>query len=537
MKVYNLKSKNLKGEGMKGLICVFVFLMVFAVSGFSLVADTEPVIRSYKFSAYLDNGFLGFNNGNLTNLNEESYLAVQNTDDRLFVALSELGVAFEADILGIINFQADFSYGGFWGNDSLSYGSPENRLNARYLNFDLDIAKAFFYNDGFDFNLMVGRLPYQIIDTDKHKNYIMRDVIDAVVLSVFFPSVYLGADLFADFFSLNSPTDTVYALKSSRHDYTVDYFDGDVNIIRFGLIPKFIMDFDNNFLSLLDARPFALFTRIGATGKGHYHAGGYERSAMGFEGNYADNDWVFVTGIDALLETSVFSFLVEFGYSMGIDRRAKGFPDVNISGILVHGSLDMDFGFVGIDWLCFGASGLYVSGAETDEYGNFINYGFVSFKGHRLGGFLFSRYYGIYPSAIINYSGIDFEPIKAARRAPVLAASANVGIDKLSFSGEEDTGLYAMFEGWVYFDTSSTSMDTNLNLQSYVYDQRRLGNFMGIEVNGDISYTLTRQILEIGTRGGIFIPMDYFFYPVSLRDAPYGTSIFWGVEVYTKLKF
>lgn len=510
-------------------------------SGDRNAGGVSGVISNQSFSFYLDTYGYRFSNGDLRRTDDSSFLTVDYTDDELMLAYMNVGFAFEATILDYIDFSIEMNKPGFWGNDSLSTATKENVVYTRLLNFDVNAGKAIFGWEANELSVVVGRQDFEFCEDSSFSEFVFDDTIDAIKLHCYFPSIYVGVDALVDFYSMNSPAEPVYSISAAQHDYTVENFNGDVNIIRFAFVPKFFYqaEEDDALFQLEDARVYYLFADIGATGEGDLDSGGYEMTGIGTSGNFADNDWVMIFGLSSYTKLSFLSAYLEAAYSIGKDRKAVGLPDVDISGLLAQLSVIGNFGFAGFDWLEAGLNGLYVTGAQTDQYGNYLNYGFVSFKGNKVGGFLFETYYGNYPSAIVNYDGIDYEAIESSRRAATIAFGGSVAMNMLDFStfSKGDKGMNAKFEGWWYFDNNTTSMDTNLSLTADKYNQRRYGKFMGIEIDADISYVFRGSALEVGVQGGLFIPMQFFFIPVTLEEAPYGLDTFWGVQLYTKLDF
>ncbi|OHD54859.1 MAG: hypothetical protein A2Y33_15905 [Spirochaetes bacterium GWF1_51_8] len=496
----------------------------------------ESPLKSLKLKAYLMNKFYKMGNGDLMNTDGSSYATVEDTDDEFFLGFSEIGVSAEVQVLDYIFIEAEISRPGYWGNDSLTTGSPYNAFYVWTLYSKFDIAQAVFNTKAMALDFIIGRQPVAIVESEVHNNYVLDDTLDAFLLNFEMKDMGIGAALFLDFFSLNSPNGDIYTLKSPRHDYTVPYFNGDVNIFKAGLVPYWKMTGSAaDAVKTLAVSPYFLFSRVGATGDGTYNMGGYERSRIGTEGNFADNDWLMIAGADILFEMDGVSLFFEGAYSFGIDRKSTDKPNVDISGVMLHFSGEADI----LEWLNFGAEFVYSSGATTDKYGNYLNYGFVSMKGDKVGGYIFRNYYGIYPSAYVNYSGIDFNPIEAKHKAPIMAASAKLGIENLDLSGVAPgkQGLNASIEGWFYMDTSATSMDTNIILPANIYDELRLGRMMGIEIDLAVSYVFSQGVFEVGLEGGMFIPGPFYAYYASLEEAPYGNQPAYGVDLFTSLEF
>lgn len=538
---YDDEDKNLDSETKAGLEAQAT--KEFPVLMGDDEEEKDSIISDTKFEFYFDTAGYRFSNGDLRATDNSSYLTVDYTDDESFLVSSDLGVAISTTLLNVIEFNVELNKPGYWGNDSLTTGTKYNTVYTRTLNMDIDLASAIFGTDSMDLNLVVGRQWYMIGDTWDHQQYIYADAIDAIAAKFKLNNVGLGADFVFDFFSMNSPSDAIYSLKTARHAYVVPNFNGDVNTYRIGLFPYFMMESDG-FMKELIAKAVVMFSRIGAVGENDYDSGGYEMSGIGYEGNFADNDWILLAGANIFVDTEVAEAMAEFAYSLGTDRKYEDTPTVNISGLMMNLSAMVNFGFINMDWLKIGLSGMYASGATTDEYGNYLNYGYVSMKGNKVGGYLFSRYWGNYPSANVNFAGIMYEPVEASRQAGTMAFSAKAAIENLNFAdvSENDHGLNLNFDAWMYFDTSTTSMNTNLSLEANIYDQRRFGKFMGMELDLEISYMFRDEVLEVGAIGAIFMPMalggdNFFYYPSSLEESPYGTDNFFGLEVYSSLKF
>ena len=510
------------------------------------ISNASKAITSAVFEWYLTTSFNRFGNGDLRKTDNTSRATVENTDDEIFIANTEIGASVDVQILDYIKLNCEIYRPSFWGNDSLQTGTTTLNLFIRLLSFELDINQTLLKSPLFDLNLKIGRQEYGVFNPDfEQKTYIYGDVIDGITAKFFLKGIGVGVDAMVDFFSLNSPTTTIYSLLSPRQNYTVAYFNGDVNIFKLGVMPYYRMELQNSLIQMVEARPFFLFARLGAVGNGSYNQGGAEQSALGFQGNFADNDWVMNFGLTAYAEASFFNVSGEFAYAIGIDRKSSSKPDVNISGLLAHLQAEVDFGWLSmvsplkLDWLKLGFNLMFASGAATDTNGNYINYGYVSFKGNKIGGMLFTTYYGSYPSAIVNYDGIIYEPIEASRRAGTAAISFDLGVEDFDFTtmAKGTQGLTAGLEGWFYWDTSSTSYNSNVTQSTYVYDQRRFGKFMGVEMDGKIEYSFSDGVFDVGIEAGFFVPYQYFLYPVSITTAPYGLDTFWGVSVYTGLNF
>lgn len=483
----------------------------------------DGLVRSTAWSVYFNNYLYRFSNGDLRKTDNTSIQTVENTDDEFFIGYLELGAIFEANLAHGINFYVDLYRVGFWGNDSPEYVAA-NPVYFRTLNFSLGLFEGA--------SLVVGRQRYSVNPDRAHHNYVLTDNIDAVLFSLDQKS--WGVDIFADLFSMNSPVDAVYELHADRHSGTVKYFDGDVNIVRFAVVP-FVKLFDDTDTSLT-LKPYAMFARVGATGKNDGSQGGNENTSAGATGNHADNDWLALTGISAYARVSALSFLFEAGLSFGKDRKGPGVPDVDFSGYMLHASAVLKTG----DLASFGAAVIYASGAETDADGNYKNYGYVSFKADKIGGYLFRDYYGVYPYGILSTSGIQIDPSESSKRSPMAGFMLRGSIDNLDLAtfSKGKNGLDIDVEYWMYFDTSTSDANfSSTTLAADKFDQKRFGEFLGWELDLRIAWSIDSDVLTIGVETGFFVPGEFFAWPVANARAPFGNDTFWGVTVFSALKF
>ncbi|MDR2735139.1 MAG: hypothetical protein LBC99_11020 [Spirochaetota bacterium] len=503
----------------KLVVCVFLAVCVSGTLFASLFSEFKPEV-----SAYFNNYIYGFNNGDLRSLDETSMSAVEATDDKLFLGYLEVGGTLDVTVVKNIRFYFDVYRVGFWGNDSPEYVAA-NPIYFRHVFFSLPLVG--------DLSATVGRFTYALNTDRTHHNYVLSDIVDAVLLRYGKEESVFGIDLFADLFSMNAPIDAVYELHASRHDNVTHGFNGDVNIIRFVLAPVLRPVYNEDTKIIF--KPFAMFSRVGATGKPDGSMGGNNQTIAGASGNYADNDWLGLGGLTIYARMGGFSAYLEFAYSMGKDRTQDLLPDVDISGFMGHASLAYNFGDVGA--VTLGA--VFSKGAETDLEGNYTSYGHVGFKADKAGGWLFRDYYGVYPYTILGARGITIEPTEAAKRSPMAAATLRLDIDSfdpIKFQKAED-GIDITVEFWAFVDTSTSNADfTSDSLGVDKFDQRRFGQFMGWELDVGLAYSVYHNLLTVGVNGAIFVPGKFFTHPVTDTRSPSGNSTFFGVQVYTALR-
>lgn len=482
-------------------------------------------ITNLAISTYLNNSFYYFNNGDLRELDNSSIDTVENTDDAVGILYSKVGFKMSLTAFNSINLYIDAYKPFFWGNDSAEYNSRGNSIFLREIFSKIEIIKE----NNINLFTKIGRQEFSL-SRNEFKNFVFRDIVDAILIC--FNYDIIGFDLGIDFFSMNTPTENIYAIKGDRHPYTVKYFDGDVNIYK--TFTSLSLTFSNNIIKENKTKIYTIFSRIGAVGE-NVNQGGWELSKGGTEGNFADNDFVLIGGLNSYINLQLLSIYFDGAISYGIDRKHREFPKVNILGFLTHLGLGLYYEIFEIK-----LEGAYVSGAEANTNGDYINYGFVSAKGDRVGGLLFSSYYGNYPSSIINYSGITFKPFDTQRYSPTAFLSIKLGIidlDLNKLSKEPNNGISIIGEFHTYLDTSTTLANLNsTDLRPEVYNQKRFGELLGIETDLTLKYKFFNETVEMGGTIGIFIPFDFFLIPVSIPKAPYGISNFVGTQIFFNIK-
>ena len=505
---------------MLALLVVFSGVLSAQILWKPEASDSEgnSFVKSIQLGAYFNNYLYKYNDGDLRATDNTSIQTVEITDDNIFIGYLELGGKMKAELAKDINFYLDVYRVGYWGNDSPEYTSAPP-IYFRELFFNAPIFEFLTATVG-RFRYSLNPAPYTV-----HHNYVMTDLIDAVLLSGIFAKEF-RIDVFADLFSMNAPIDSVYELRASRHSSVTKYFDGDVNIIRFAFIPQ-IKPLDDG-KNRIDLRPYAMFSRIGATGSPGDNHGGNELTDAGAIGNHADNDWLFMAGLSTYTKIEGFSAAIEFGFSMGKDRRGPGIPDVDFSGIMAHASLAYEMPDV------FGITlaGIYASGAETDKEGHYTNYGYMSFKADKIGGFLFRDYYGVYPYGILGTRGLSIEPTEAAKRSPMAGGMFRGSIEALN-------PVSIDIEFWAYLDTSTSGADFEKPwlLAPDKFDQKRFGEFMGWELDVRIAWSIANNLLSVGVDAGLFVPGKFFAYQVASLKSPFGNDKFYGLTVFSALRF
>lgn len=505
-------------------------LSFVTLSGQSNVQERSDSLRKIDYIHYsfeLESMVYMFENGDLTNTDPRSYLTVDRTDDKLVSAFTYASLALEARLYMQFTLVAELAFLDVWGS---SY--QDVWLEGIRLDWNTKDLTGRYY----DLGISVGSIETSLSPTSLNQ-FLLDRRMDALIFSLQ-PADKRGLklDVLWDFFSMNASSEKVYfnTIADSEKDQVVGGFEGDVNTYQLGLLPGLAVGGENwqSHLNIL-----ALFTRIAATSAGNYTEGGAEKSDLGDSGNFIDGDYLLNLGVLWDLEWRALSGIAEMAYSHGRDRKQVDIPEVNIKGFMAHVGGRLIFS--GGRFNPYGEfEAIYSSGSKTDDYGHYLNYGYVGQKGERAGGFLFSDYYGNYPFAVVEYSGIDFEPFTRSRRAASTILSLRAGLKSLGLLKPEERkgGFDLELSGHYYIDNNSSSLDPDLSLPAHRYNQYRLGRLMGYEVNADLAYVQVDRF-EIGSRVGVFVPESFYFQASTLEESPYGTSLFWGFQIYTTLEY
>ncbi|MBV6493545.1 MAG: hypothetical protein LDLANPLL_01568 [Turneriella sp.] len=488
----------------------------------------------------------GFNNTDLRRLDESTIATIQNTDDKQTFAFSRFYFNLYFPLTEDLYFRVDLFKNGFWGNHQLAGASTNNSssstpVGADVMSFgDLHLNYVIWKNNQNDLSIKIGRQFFEI--GGEVYDYFLKDYLDAVTLN-YANSLVGGFRILAfDAFQLGAdPTLHANYIRFFSHDnYRVRYFDGDVNVLRAGVIYD-----SRNFLNwkgplsgdVLQSKLYAFGVRYGAVSKG-----GSDRSNMGASGNFADNDFNFMFGTRVLFtlprKRYILKTFADAAVSMGIDRRlptAGGeSQDVDTNGFGFGGGASFELPrIISILDLDANADGFYAAGGKYDANGIQTSHGFTSFKGSRVGGLIMSRYYGFRPSSYTDAGGFSDYPHDYERKAGTAFGHIGFGTtlwQRLRF------GL----DYWIAFDTGSSerikTMGTDPITNVVIKAQERLGKMVGQEINFSTDLAVN-QFWTLYFKAGIFLPGTFYSTPGIVTDTPYGTDNAMGVQLGSKLVF
>ncbi len=458
------------------------------------------------------------NNADLRNLDETSYKTVQYTDDFFYLMYANITLKYFFKN-GILNLYTKISRPFFFGNDEATKSYQSLIIENLYT--DISILN--------NFTLRAGRYKFKTFEDETIPDYVYSDTIDSISINYSILDIIKIIAL-VDFFSLNSPN-YAYDVKVNKGN-SIQYFNGDVNIIKGGAIVNWNSKFENDFIKIINLSPYFFYSYIGAVNSEQSKTGGNEKTLKGTLGNFSDGDYLMLAGINSYLSSSFYKIGLQFAYSYGKDVKDPYTPDINISGFLLSGFIKLWWQNFYIDLIS-----VYSEGGIVDKNGNWQNYGFVSMKGDRIGGYIFKDVYGIYPSGIVDYDGINFLPFERSRRASVVSFKAGAGIDKLKLINFDTNTLFfnLYIDSWFHFDNNIANIDfSNINSTSLEHF-KRLSQFMGIENDMKVSIAINEEF-EFALFGGIFWSYDFFWkYPLT-SDTPLGTDISFIIGSELKIK-
>ena len=513
-------------------------------------ADKDAIMKRMEYQIGFIAEGAGFNNTDLRQLDESTVATIQNTDDKQTFAFSRFYVNMFFPLTDDLYFRFDLFKNGFWGHDQLAGSSSNNSssstpVGADPFNFgELYLHYIIWKNQSNDFSVKIGRQFFEI--GGETYDFFIKDYIDAVTFA-YANSTIGGFRLMAfDAFQLGAdPTTHANYVRYFSHDsQRVRFFDGDVNVLRMGLVydSRNLLNWKGPLSgTMLQNKLYAFGARYGAVAKG-----GSDRSNLGASGNFADNDYNFMFGtrlLFTLLKSRyIFKTYADFAVSTGIDRRlptaANENQDVDTNGYGFGGGASLELPrVVPLLDLDMNADGFYASGSKYDQYGAQTSHGFTSFKGSRAGGLIMSKYYGIRPSSFTDSGGFADFAHDYERKAPTAIGHVGVGTtlwQRLRFGLDYwlavDTGSSVLY-------TQARANGTTSSITSTVTKaQDRLGKMLGQEINFSIDFAVNKY-WTLYFRTGLFLPGAFYSTPGIVTDTPYGTDNAMGVQLGSKLVF
>jgi hypothetical protein len=512
--------------------------------------DKDSVLKRMEYQIGFIAEGAGFNNTDLRQLDESTVATIQNTDDKQTLAFSRFYINLYFPLTDDLYFRIDLFKNGFWGHDQLAGSSSNNSsssssIGADPFNFgELHLHYVLWKNQKNDFSLKIGRQFFEI--GGETYDYFLKDYLDAVTLN-YSNSTIGGFRLLAfDAFQLGAdPTLHANYVRFFSHDnQRVRFFDGDVNVLRAGLIydSRNLLNWKGPLTGdMLQNKLYAFGARYGAVSRG-----GSDRSNLGASGNFSDNDYNFMFGTRFLFNLPRKRFVLktyaDAAVSVGIDRRlptaANESQDVDTNGYGLGGGASIEFPkIVPLLDIDLNADGFYASGSKYDQNGTQTSHGFTSFKGSRIGGLIMSKFYGFRPTSYTDSAGFSDYPHDYERKSATAFAHFGVGTtlwQKLRF------GL----DYWLAIDTGSSQLyaearanGTTSSITSTVLKaQERLGKIVGQEINFSTDLAVNRY-WTLYFKVGVFFPGGFYSTPGVVTDTPYGTDNAMGVQLGSKLVF
>ena len=471
-----------------------------------------------------------FDNLDLQSLVERTDQDIINTDDRSTFAYSSIFGRANYKPSSDLEINVAFGHNGLWSEDQL--GSEAQALGV-FLFGELSFTYTPVKTEGFELSTTIGRQPFRIGGVPR--DYVLDDLLDAVVLKLDFGKAGRLRVLVADFYAANDLPSASFVRYVGGREATLG-LRGDTWTYRNGLVYE-----NDSAIDGLEAKVYGFYADIGG---GPIVETGADLSEGGTLGNFSDNDWAAVFGgrvaYDLKFDQGGVRFFGEVAHSEGIDRKLVVARDVTISGNAFGGGAELryetgkTFGFA--------ASGdLYrFDGSKYGDDGLEYERGFVGFKGRQVGGLALDRYAGFHPSAFVGSGGVESQPNHIERIAGTQTLRAGA-----AFTLYQRATLSV--DWWLLSDTRETEVDLD-NLDaidppfSYSREeyasQERAGTTIGQELDVALSYRFNR-LLTGYTTFGAFLPDAYYKIKVDrvVGTALGGDQTFWAATAGAVVEF
>lgn len=466
-------------------------------------------VTETKFS--LESAYHSYDNLDFRARDESSDQAILDSDDKNAFAYTGLSAEVAHAVDDRLKIDVSVSHRGLWGNDQIgNVNGFGGFLYVTSLAFDwTPNGKA---ADG-EHALMVrlGRQYLSIGATPQGaKDYVYADVIDGVRVDV--PLGDAGVIEVIPF-----------SLVSSVGDATANFYDyiGQGKTQIFGFRGAHTTQRAGGILHLdgladgLDIAAHGFFTHVGASG---IDGTGADISYGGLLGNFSDNDWVSNFGVRGEYATGPIAVEGEVAYSAGIDRKELVARDVKTSGLAAGGAFVLDTSDfeakeggakVAVD-------GWYAQGEQFAGDGLAYNHGYVSLKGHQVGGLVADRFLGWHPSAYVGTSGVDDNQHDSDRKSGTLVVHAGAGY-AIADKAELGADVYYMKDTGKSFLDFAT-LDTLVPVYGYSREEfaaeARLGKTLGEEIDGHV-VVHAHEHLDFIASGGVLLPGAFYDIPVA----------------------
>lgn len=471
----------------------------------------EPVKKfgknsEIRWNLSLSGRFLSRDNLNFRATDDSSQQAVIDSDDRVTFGATQMVAGMNLKINDKAGIGLSFVNNALWGSGAISDLAKDNSIVFTNVFLDFNLVDV----PGFKLSTKVGRQFFSIGGAPR--DYFFRDVVDGVTVDADFgiggKLRVLGIDIVG---SQTRPDEVDFQTRQESESSNVN-FDGQTNTYRTGLVYE-----NTKLLDGLELRAFGFYADIGA---GDIRtASGVDVTYGGKLGNFIDNDYNLMFGgrVGYYFKTDTLKVggYGEFARSAGIDRKATvfGLNDVDASGNAFGAgvSADVKLGSLGLD---FSASFFRADGPVYGNDGILGQSGFVSMKGHHIGGLAMDDTAGWHPSAYVASSkGLELDPQEQQRKSGTQAIHAQLGV------GLIDT-LRLSLEVWHFTDLGFTFLDpaqADIKGQDLPFSyspadlvvQERLGKSLGTELGAGLTY-LASDLISVYAQGAIFLPGEFY---------------------------
>lgn len=431
-------------------------------------------------------------------LDESNDQAIEDSDDRGGFAYTGISLGIGYQVTDDLRFNMGASHRGLWGQDQIG-GTGMFGGFVYFTDLNVQWTPADFLT------LTLGRQFFTIGGETGSRDYILRDVIDAVRVDLDFGVgrvVVIPIDVFT---SLNDHEDIDFVTFMSRTSVDTSAFRGDVMTRRHGGMVEL-----DRLVDGLDVRAYGFYTDIGAAWRGT----GADITYNGRLGNFADGDWVANYGLRASYQIAgMITPYAGFHGSLGIDRKEVEAQDVNTEGIALEAGVTFDNRDENNNGLWATAGYFNALGAAYSADGLLYSHGYVGMKGQEFGGVLMDRYLGMHPSAYVGMFGIDDTQHAPNRKSGTQVVKAQVAY-------QADFGLLVRAGWWSAWDTGiSFAIENGVDIddmqlpfgysRTEIYAQERLGKLLGHEADLTLGWQVNEAMLLQAT-GAVMLPGEFY---------------------------
>ncbi|MEO1270988.1 MAG: hypothetical protein AAFX99_23105, partial [Myxococcota bacterium] len=263
-----------------------------------------------------------YENLDLLPLEEDTDQAIVNTDDRHTFAYSSIVASLDYFVEEGLIVSVSLAHNGLWAEDQVG---AEGQLIGALNFYELMFTYTPLEVEPVAVSFELGRQQFKIGGVPK--DYIMEDVLDALILTVDGRQFGRLRIMAVDFYTANDLPDASFVRYIGGREPVLG-LRGDTFTLRTGLVYE--QEGDNALVEGLMLKAYAFYADIGG---GPIDETGADITYGGSLGNFSDNDWAavygaragYTLGIDAGTELTVFA---EGAQSTGIDRKEDVARDV-----------------------------------------------------------------------------------------------------------------------------------------------------------------------------------------------------------------